>query len=221
MFATSTLIKSIYTLSPHISTLLQPDLVCRNEWNCTVTKCVLPQNCTCSCGSISNPLPNILNKTIFLWKGHTENSGKSLNMSYDIIHLFLDPVLERLLSQLQAKWAMLNSWVWRGTGIKPRLSKYNLFLFIITNWWMHLFIFWSKQGSWCITLLFLKKFALSVFFLLLKASMTFFLCPEAFLGLLLCFQVTNVKKMMNRIGFTTDRDPSSYVSLLLSPVLFW
>lgn len=154
--------KSIYTTSPHISTLLQPDLVSRNEWNCTVPKCMLPQTGTCSYDSTSNA-PSILNKTIFLWEGHTENRGKSFNMLYDIVDLFLDPALERLLSQLQAKWAMLNSWVWRVTGIKPRQSKSNLLLFIITNWWMHLLIFWSKQGSWCVTSLFLKKFALPGF----------------------------------------------------------
>lgn len=177
---------------------------------------MLPQTGTCSYDSTSNAL-SILNKTIFLWEVHTENSGKSFNMLYDIVDLFLVPVLERLLSQLQAKCAVLNSWVWRVTDIKPRQSKSNLFLFIITNWWMHLFIFWSKPGSWCVTSLFLKKFAQQGFwFFLLKASLLFFLCHEAFLGLLLCFQVRKLKNMMHRIGLTTDRDPSSPFSFLQS-----
>lgn len=58
---------------------------------------------------------------------------------------------------------MLNSWVWMVRDIKPWQNKSNLFLFIITNWWMHLFVFWSKQESWRVTLLFWKKFALSGF----------------------------------------------------------
>lgn len=45
-------------------------------------------------------------------------------------------------------------------------------------------------------------------FLLLRAPMPFFLCPEAFLGLILHFQVKNLKKTMDRIGLTTDREGS-------------
>lgn len=47
--------------------------------------------------------------------------------------------------------------------------------------------------------------------------MLFSLCPEAFLGLLLRFQVRKLKKTMDRIGLTTDRDPSSPFSFLQLP----
>lgn len=61
-------------------------------------------------------------------EGHTQKYDESFITLCDIMHLYFDPCLGRLLCHLQAKWTMLISWVWKVTDIKLRYNKLNHFL---------------------------------------------------------------------------------------------
>lgn len=89
----------MYTTSPYM--FFQPDSFYRSEWNFTVDKYMLSQ--------ISTLLYIKQGKLGFEKEGHTQKYDESFITLCDIMHLYFDPCLGRLLCHLQAKWTMLIS----------------------------------------------------------------------------------------------------------------